>query len=79
MPRAVLEGSGAKDSELDDIGQGSREEETEESTDIGNPQKSPSHAEKGWVPQQALLQAVALILRLSRRLQPNAAAAPCRR
>lgn len=78
MPRAVLEGSEAKELELDDIRPGSREEKTEQSTDDRSRQKSPSQAEKGWVSQQASLQAVALILHLSRRLQPKAAPAPKR-
>jgi hypothetical protein len=80
MPRAVLEGSDAKELELDAIGRGrgSIEEKTEKSTDERSRQKSPSQAEKGWVLQQASFQAVALILRLSRRLQPKAAPAPKR-
>jgi hypothetical protein len=38
--------------------------------------KSPSQAEKGWLPQFASIQAGVLMRRLSWRLQPKAAAAP---
>jgi hypothetical protein len=56
--------------------EGSREGPAEESTDFSNPQKTPYQAEKDRKSQETLFQAGVLILRLSRRLQRKAAAAP---
>ena len=73
------EGSDRKDSELAGIGRDQNKGQDRRGKNAQHsPQKSPSQAEKGWLPQGATIQAGVWILRLNRRLQPKAATAPKR-